>query len=130
MLVRIGILGILLIVFSILFYFLIQIFIDLSKRGIKEKKETIDLKNIILLNEDDVKLVELLIENNMLHYYIVSLISSDNEDSKEQWMDSKKKLEKLKGVILSMNLIDKKTYMKEIARAINITNNELKKFEK
>ena len=66
----------------------------------------------------------------MLHYYIVSLISSDNEDSKEQWMDSKKKLEKLKGVILSMNLIDKKTYMKEIARAINITNNELKKFEK
>lgn len=130
MLVRIGILGILLIVFSILFYFLIQIFVDLSKRGIKEKKETIDLKNIILLNDDDVKLVELLIENNMLHYYIVSLISSDNEDSKEQWMDSKKKLEKLKGVILSMNLIDKKTYMKEIARAINITNNELKKFEK
>jgi len=129
MLVRIGILGILLIVFSILFYFLIQIFIDLTKRGITEKKETIDLKNIILLN-DDVKLVELLIENNMLHYYIVSLISSDNEDSKEQWMDSKKKLEKLKGVILSMNLIDKKTYMKEIARAINITNNELKKFEK
>ena len=130
MLVRIGILGILLIVFSILFYFLIQIFVDLSKRGIKEKKETIDLKNIILLNDDDVKLVELLIENNMLHYYIVSLISSDNEASKEQWMDSKKKLEKLKGVILSMNLIDKKTYMKEIARAINITNNELKKFEK
>lgn len=39
MLVRIVILGILLIVFYILFNFLIQIFRDLSKRGVKEKKK-------------------------------------------------------------------------------------------
>ena len=40
----------------------------------------------------DETLVEGLIENDMLNFYIVSLISSDNVDTKESWEDNKKQL--------------------------------------
>lgn len=81
------------------------------------------------LNEKDKTLVEGLIENDMLNFYIVSLISSDNEDTIDRWKDNKVSLLKLKQCIEEMHIADKKEIIKRINDSINIVDKEIKKYD-
>lgn len=85
--------------------------------------------NEMEITEKDKTLVEGLIENNMLNFYIVSLISSDNEDTVDQWKDNKVRLLKLKECIKEMHIVDKKEIIKRINDSINIVDKEIKKYD-
>ena len=85
--------------------------------------------NKMELNEKDKTLVEGLIENDMLNFYIVSLISSDNEDTIDRWKDNKVRLLKLKQCIKEMHIADKKEIIKRINDSINIVDKEIKKYD-
>ena len=51
------------------------------------------------ITDEDRILVKGLIESDMLNFYMVSLISSDNEDTKEVWSENKIRVIKLKKCI-------------------------------
>ena len=85
--------------------------------------------NEMELNEKDKTLVEGLIENDMLNFYIVSLISGDNEDTIDQWKDNKVRLLKLKQCIKEMHIADKKEIIRRINDSINIVDKEIKKYD-
>lgn len=85
--------------------------------------------NKMELNEKDKTLVEGLIENDMLNFYIVSLISSDNEDTIDRWENNKVRLLKLKQCIKEMHIVDKKEIIKRINDSINIVDKEIKKYD-
>ena len=80
------------------------------------------------ISEQDITLVESLIENDMLNYYIVSLISSDNEDTVEQWNENKIRLLKLQHCLIKMNVENKKEILKRIDDSISIIDKEIEKY--
>lgn len=80
------------------------------------------------ISEKDIDFVKKLIESDMLNFYIVSLISSDNVDTKESWEDNKKQLIKLQKCIEKMQIVDKKHIMRQINESIKIIDTELKKY--
>lgn len=84
--------------------------------------------NEMELNEKDIDFVKKLIESDMLNFYIVSLISSDNVDTKESWENNKKQLIKLQKCIEKMQIVDKKHIMRQINESIKIIDTELKKY--
>ena len=80
------------------------------------------------ISEKDITLVESLIENDMLNYYIVSLISSDNEDTVEQWTENKVRILKLKHCLIEMDVVNKKEILKRIDDSISIIDKEIEKY--
>lgn len=108
----------LLIIFTVIF--VIGIFDFFLRKNESEMSENITDKDRIL--------VKGLIENDMLNFYMVSLISSDNEDSKEVWSENKLRAIKLKKCIEEMQLVNKKHVLKQIDECLLILNRELGKY--
>ena len=79
------------------------------------------------MSEQDITLVKSLIENDMLNYYIVSLISSDNEDTVEQWNENKIRLLKLQHCLIEMDVANKKEILKRINDSLSIIDKEIEK---
>lgn len=85
-------------------------------------------KENVFITERDVEFVKGLITNDMLNFYIVSLISSDNENSEKQWIENKNRLIKLKKSIKKIKFDDKKHVLQQIQEGIKIINKELEKY--
>jgi hypothetical protein len=80
------------------------------------------------ITDEDRILVKGLIESDMLNFYMVSLISSDNEDTKEVWSENKIRVIKLKKCIEEMQIVNKKHILKQIDECLLILNRELGKY--
>lgn len=104
---------------TILLVFILQTIINFLMDLFKTKEE---------ISEKDIDFVKKLIESDMLNFYIVSLISSDNVDTKESWENNKKQLIKLQKCIEKMQIVDKKHIMRQINESIKIIDTELKKY--
>lgn len=72
--------------------------------------------------------VEGLIENDMLNFYFVSLISSENEDKKEVWEENLNQLNMIEDVINEIDINDKAKWLERINDARIIINKELEKY--
>lgn len=104
---------------TILLVFILQTIMNFLMDLFKTKEE---------ITEKDIDFVKKLIESDMLNFYIVSLISSDNVDTKETWENNKKQLIKLQKCIEKMQIVDKKHIMRQINESIKIIDTELKKY--
>ena len=70
-----------------------------------------------------------LIDNNLLLFYIVSLISADNEPTKEQWTKNKKRLLEIKQCIEEIECENKEELIEQIDKCIDIANKELEAYD-
>lgn len=101
-------------------FIIILILIDYIKKQCKNED--------VFITESDVEFVKGLITNNVLNFYIVSLISADNEDSEKLWRENKNRLIKLKKSIKKIKVDNKKHILKQIKEGIKIINKELEKY--